>query len=73
MMDKPGVYNKRDILQIIPPLPFPEPKPYYGLEFAVWATMNDAMRQEAKATYLESVDALRSIYAGLLDPIAVVK
>lgn len=59
--------------QMIPAIVLPEPKPFYGIEWSLWVTFDEGQREEAKITYLESADALKSIYAALLSPIAVVK
>lgn len=67
-----GVFTERSI-QMIPAIVLPEPKPYYGIEHFTWAQMTPDQRQEAKETYDDSVQALKEIYANLLEPIAVVK
>ena len=63
----PGAFT-----QVIPPIILPEPKPFYGLTRLEWLDMADEERTQAQETYYESVEALKEIYARLLEPIAVV-
>lgn len=60
-------------MQMIPAIVLPEPKPYYGLDWNIWVGMNADQREEARATYYESVGALQKIYSAVLEPIAIVR
>lgn len=69
----PGFPKPDRTIQMIPAISMPEPKPYYGLPREEYESMTEDQRVHLVGTYWDSVKALKSIYAQLLAPIAVVK
>ena len=60
-------------VQMVPAIVLPEPKPFYGVDWQSWRYMDPVEKEEAKASYYQSVAALKSLYAAFDKPIAVVK